>query len=60
MVELNGIELGASRCGTTESIPTVGLSIRPLSPSNHKVEELQYSSCFQLEPASNRFKIPFP
>jgi hypothetical protein len=22
MVELNGIELGASRCGTTESIPT--------------------------------------
>jgi len=46
MVELNGIELG--------------LSIRPLSPSNHKVEELQYSSCFQLEPASNRFKIPFP
>jgi hypothetical protein len=52
-----GAERDRTRC---ESIPTVDLSIRPLSPSNHKVEELQYSSCFQLEPASNRFKIPFP
>jgi hypothetical protein len=31
LVELNGIELGTSRWGTTKSFPTVGLSIRPLS-----------------------------